>query len=500
MKLSFIALICLCCLQTFAQKFHVSLSESKAGYATYSTLTAPGGELIGIRKEEKNNGGMNWNKYRMTVTLVQYDKDMKVTKENKLSGGDNAYSAFYSSLQLIGNKIWFIYVAPGEKNDIGNIMAIEINPATLETSAPKVLAASDAMGVSVPLFNGMAAKKILFKKSPDQKRYMLLVGAAKEQFYLCTLDEQLNVVWDKKASIPGTAANKIQSAVIDNAGNIFVSYTGGNEDNGTADVMVFKQTGAPIHKVLRLADARPYETLLLLSKKGDSLHIAGTYFDKTDNIGGAFKSSIAIAGFKLSDVRKTPFPATIIERFANDDWGSTKGKRYGLYPQFSSELVETGEGICIVAEFRSMDMNATGIEHVGGILGIYFDGRQTSFFRIPKYRRNAGSSMGDSYYAVSAQGKLIVFYNDSEENLNQDIALKPASSTVYKNVMLVAAIVEPDGALKREKVIDLKDQNFLGIVESMKVLSPSAVQLRVQKVKGLGGAGNEQMLATITID
>ena len=56
MKLSFIALICLCCLQTFAQKFHVSLSESKAGYASYSTLTAPGGELVGIRKEEKNNG------------------------------------------------------------------------------------------------------------------------------------------------------------------------------------------------------------------------------------------------------------------------------------------------------------------------------------------------------------------------------------------------------------------------------------------------------------
>ncbi|SFW84978.1 hypothetical protein [Chitinophaga sancti] len=91
----------------------------------------------------------------MKVTLLRYDKDMKVTKENKLSGGNNAYSRIlYSSLEKIGDKIWFIYVELDEKNNIGNIMAIEINHQALETSTPKTLAASSSMELSLPMMGG----------------------------------------------------------------------------------------------------------------------------------------------------------------------------------------------------------------------------------------------------------------------------------------------------------------------------------------------------------
>jgi hypothetical protein len=265
--------------------------------------------------------------------------------------------------------------------------------------------------------------------------------------------------------------------------------------------VIFKQTGTPLHKTLHLVNARPSEVLLLPSKQKDSIYIAGTYFDQTDNLGGVFKSNITTTGFKLAAAKQSPFPSAIVEQFANDGWGSTRGKKYGIYPQFSSQLIETGEGISMVAEFRSEDMTTKAMyKFAGGILNIYFDNKQTSFSRIPKYRTSAGSTMGDSYFAFSSKGKMIIFYNDNEENLSRDIALKPLSATVYKNTVLVGAVIEADGTVKRTKVIDLKDQNFMGLVEDMKVISPSVVQIPVQKVKSLGGAGDQMMTATITIE
>ncbi|WP_106605340.1 hypothetical protein [Chitinophaga ginsengisoli] len=490
-------------MKTIAQQFHVSISDTEPGLFK---IALPGGGYVDIRKEDKNVSGMNWNKYRMTVTLIQYDKDMKVIKENKLSGGDNVYSSFYSSLEKIGDKIWFIYVEPASKNNIGNIMAVEVNPLTLEISQPKTLAASSSMELSLPLMNGMEFKKIIFKYSPDRKRVLLLVGAGKEQFYLSCLDEQLNVIWGKNETIAGITDKEILSEIIDNGGTIYVSYK--NDEKGDAkemaNIMVFKQTGTPLHKTLRIPNARPAEVVLLSSQQGDSIHIAGTYCDKTDNLAGVFKGTMATGNFKLTAVQKSPFPETFVEHLANDDWGNTKERKYGISPECSSQLVETGEGISMVTEFSKVDVTSSPSNKPfyisGDILNIYFDNKQTSFTRIPKYRVSTGSRMGASYYAFSAQGKTIIFYNDNEENLTRDITLKPLGSSVYKNVVLVAAVIEPDGTLKRQKVIDMKDEDFLALTEWMKVISPSVVKVPLQKVKFLGAPGNQSKMATITID
>ena len=501
MKLAVTLMICLCCMQTMAQQFHVSISDTELGP---SKIALPGGGYIDVRKEDKNVSGMNWNKYRMTVTLIQYDKDMKVIKENKLSGGNNVYNAnIYSSLEKIGDKIWFIYVEPAEKNNIGNIMAVEVNPLTLETSSPKTLAASTSMGLSLPLMAGLDAKKFVLKYSPDRKRVLLLVGAGKEQFYLSCLDDQLNVIWGKNETIAGITDKEIQSEIIDNGGTIYVGYKSDEKGdaNETANIVVFKQTGAPVHKTLRIPNARPAEVLLLSSKQGDSIHIAGTYSDKTDNLAGVFKAAMATGNLKLTAAEKSSFPTTLVEHFADDDWGNTKEKKYGISPELSSQLVETGEGISMVAEFNRVETPRNKPFYISGdILNIHFDNKQISFTRIPKYRVSTGSFMGSSYYAFSAQGKTIIFYNDNEENLTRDIDLKPVGSSNYKNVVLVAAVIEPDGTLKREKIIDMKDQDFLALTEWMKVISPSAVKVPLQKVKFLGAPGDQSKMATITID
>ncbi|WP_072364869.1 hypothetical protein [Chitinophaga sancti] len=75
-------------------------------------------------------------------------------------------------------------------------------------------------------------------------------------------------------------------------GKVYLSYPGG--------ISVFKQTDAPFHKPIRLTNATPAHVILLPSKQGDSIHIAGTYTDKGDNLGGVFKTTMT--NFKLYNI------------------------------------------------------------------------------------------------------------------------------------------------------------------------------------------------------
>ena len=445
---------------------------------------------------------MNWNRFRFAVTVKLYDKDMKMIKENKLSNGDNVYSGFYSALKKIGDNYWFIYVEPAEKSNIGNVMAVSIDPVTLATGTPKLLAAGSSMELSLPMVDGMSKLKFQFVTSPDQKHSLLLVGASKEQFYLARLDEQLNVVWGRKETIAGITDNNIQSNVIDNNGNIYLSYTEyiKNAPN-MGHIMIFKKTGAPVNKTVSL-NGTLKEVKLLASQKGDLIYIAGTFFEETENLAGAYKASMTTTDFKLSTIRRSAFTDSLVERFAKDAWGSTKSKKYGLYPQFTPVLIESGDGIVnMVAEFRTRVWGTRAAFDISGsILVVSFGNTTTTFVRIPKTRTSAGSTIGDSYAVISSQDKVIIFYNDVDKNINRDINLDPVGSDVYSNAVLVAAVIDQAGLVKREKVIDLKQKDFLAIGDRMNIVAPSVVQFPVYKIKNLGGIGNEMMTATVTID
>ena len=503
MRITLSAILCLLFLNTtFAQQFHVSLTEPTQTDFGFSALAAPNGGYIGIDRTAKNTGGLNWNRFRFTITAKLYDKDMKMIKENKLSDGNNVYSGFYSAFKKIGDTYWLIYVESAEKSNIGNVMAVSIDPVTLATGTPKLLAAAGSMELSLPMVDGMSKLTFQFVVSPDQKHSLLLVGASKEQFYLARLDEQLNVVWGRKESIAGITDHNIQSSVIDNNGNIYLSYTEyiKNAPN-MGHIMIFKKTGAPVNKTVSL-NGTLKEVKLLASKKGDLIYIAGTFFEETENLAGAYKASMTTADFKLSTVRRSAFTDSLVDQFAKDSWGNTKAKKYGLYPQFNAELIESGDGIVnLVAEFRTQVSGTRAVFYISGsILVVSFGNTTTSFARIPKTRTSAGSTIGDSYAFISAQDKIIIFYNDVEKNISRDINLTPVGSDVYTNAVLVAAIIDRDGLVKREKVLDLKQKDFLAIGDRMNMLAPAVVQFPVYKIKNLGGIGNDMMLATVTID
>jgi len=48
------------------------------------------------------------------------------------------------------------------------------------------------------------------------------------------------------------------------------------------------------------------------------------------------------------------------------------------------------------------------------------------------------------------QDKVIVFYDDNDDNLKKGITESPSNSNVYKNLVLVAAIIERDGTVNEK--------------------------------------------------
>jgi hypothetical protein len=313
-------------------------------------------------------------------------------------------------------------------------------------------------------------------------------------------------MWGRKESIPGTTDTDIQSAVIDNAGIVYLSYTSTSKEDekNKGHIMIFQKAISPIHKSFTLANARPKEVILLPSKNGYAIHVAGTYFEQGKNMAGAFNGTITIPEFTLSDIKKAPFTTTIVTSLQADGWGNPEVKDYGLFPNYTPTLMESENGVLdMVGEFEQVIRRPEGSifgHRSGSILNVNFGKDNPSFSRIPKVRHSAGSTIGSSFYSFFAQDKIIIFYNDKEKNLNRKIELGPLRSDVYKNVVLVAAVIDSTGAVDRKKIIDLQDENFMAVMERSTILSPSVVQVPVAKIKGLGGTANKSLIATITIE
>lgn len=158
---------CLIGTALLAQQINATLSEPMIA-GNISRIPCENGYLS-MDFDLNNVHGSNWNKYRIKAAVILYDKKMVAQNGVELGGGKHAFSHFYYSFEKIGGKYWFIYVEPAPGNNIGSIMAVDIDPVTLKVSIPKTLASTSSMELTLPVFDGLAMKNIRFAYSPDRK-------------------------------------------------------------------------------------------------------------------------------------------------------------------------------------------------------------------------------------------------------------------------------------------------------------------------------------------
>lgn|GEM_PF-5621113 len=507
---------------SFAQQINVTVSKELQAQVSGDGTVKAGNHFIKYRTIGSTNHlsyGFGWNKVRLGIEVVQYDSNMTELQKKSLSDGDRVYGPFFTDIQKINGKVYIIYHEVQEKNTVGNIMAVKIEPETMETEAPKIIGSITATEYKLKFSESLQnSLKYFFVSSPDTKRNVVMLTTGDSRCFISVLDENMNVLWSRLQDLAQFGDYEFKSVNIDNSGNVYVAYKlyGSKDDvsNSKNRIAIIREKGKPTDLILNLKTVTASDLQVLPSKDNSFVHVAGTYMDNSNFafIKGVFYTRLNTANFKLDEIKTTAFPRELISRFEKDGWAESKGNSSGLRRQFTPRFFEKGDGVLdMIAEFRSVstvtEIRSDNTRRIkgyynfsGDILNVSFETNEPVFSRIPKYRRSAESMIGDSYTAIPFQNKVIIFYDDNDDNLKKVITESPSNSNVYKNLVLVAAIVEPDGTVTRKLVLDMKDENYLAVTESMIKDGSGKMLIPLQKIKALGGLANNMRWASIEIN
>ena len=390
-----------------------------------------------------------------------------------------------------------------EKKDEIKIMVVEVDMASFTVGTPKELMTIEQKNVG--LFQGMdlmTSFRFAIAVSPDHsKRAIFWCSGLNNKLFISVFGENLTKTRSIIETIKGTEKFYLSNTCIDNTGNVFAAYGYTGSPRSFSHLLIYKNEGQTVDMEIKPDQGEIYGPFIALSETGDVLHICGLLKETTENLSGAFSQTLNTSTFQMGPRKKTAFPAALVEQFDNDGWGNTKAKKYGIAPQVNLQPIVLGDGtLDLVGEFRRSETTTRAQYDISGdLLNVHFTNAGAVFSRIPKARVSAGSTVGDSFHPFAFKDQLILFYNDHDANLKQDITKSASRSDNYKNSVLVAATMAADGTVKRQVVADLNKENHLAIIESMRKLSPSSLSVPFRKVKGLGGVADDFRIGTIDI-
>jgi len=497
-------------LASSAQKFTVTTSEPVT-FTPHSQVIRYGNQYISMEQSDPilhTSFKFNLHKYKFHYKLYQQDKSMQLVKEVKLNNGDRVYGPFSSILKKIHQKLYFVYFNIDVDTDEGpiHLMAAEVDTVSLGLLPPTELITIDFKDSksrftwgNIDLYD-----KLYIEQSPDHAHTLVSWSSGIDNLYFYSvLDAGLKPVWSKKGSIESVDKIRLEGSCIDNKAKVYVALKGLLKDDLENGHVVFgSQKGADKDVVINITDAKASGINLVVAANEDMVKVTGTYkTGKSPTLFGVYYTSIKGGDTRFGKIQTTPFTDELLKELKHDEWSNLKEKYLGVYDKINMAAYEHKNGnIDMVGMFRGRNFIGTNSTIVtGDILCTHFSNGKATFSRIPKFRQSAGSTIGDSYSWLVRNNETIIFYNDNEKNLLKDLKDDASNSNVYKDVVLVAATIADGQVAKREKVIDLKDDNYMAVPDWMVPTATEKLLVPILKVKGLGGIGKESRFAIISL-
>jgi hypothetical protein len=473
------------------------------------------------------------------VTLIKYDESLKLVKENDLSASPVNFAAFEPTIESINGREYLVYYEPQQNEEDGIILkAVEIDITTLSMGQAKDLfkiQIDTKVGVN-KLMNIMTDKKLRIMNSPDKSKTMFLFeNGIDNSFSSAVVDKDFNLLWTKASLIDIPENIIITSACVDNAGTVYTGYKiEFKKGRITGHILITNQSNREKDIVISEEDYM-YQILVLPSGKQNRINVVGTCFGETDYISGVFSASINTNDFKLSGFKRTDFDGQFIDLFDQDGLAYTKKNKFGLYPS-RMRIYEMEDGtIGMIGEIKrtkttseshqniSGSYNSTSTKTIfsGSILNACFKKDKVVFSRVPKSRetsqtigvssvgflpdtydndlRFSSFSAGDGIFALPYKNDVFVFYCDTEDNLKKSLTEMPSVSDKVKNLILVAASISNDGNVKREMLIDLKDEDFLAFPIGIKYITPTSLLIPIRRITNAGKVKDDFRWANINV-
>ena len=332
MKQFILALACFISVKGFSQ-ISLAYSGQIGTFSPQTFMPANDGGYISFKTVSADIKGKSWNTYRKSVSFVKYDKDFKLVNEIKMTASGGICSGVYFEMKKAGNKFWFIYLEPMENNDVGNIMAVEVDPVNLQQKEAKTLAASTSINHTLRDYRYTMYFDFLCGASPSGKYIYLCIQLSDDDNYLACFDENMKSLWaGKNKRVDG----EICSAEVDDAGYL---YMGIRPKKGSLSCSVFSPSGQVSSTDVNLAAGKVRDIIFHPAKGSEQIIVTGTYMED-DNCTGVYKGVLNKKG-ETTNVVATAFPKNIVESMGMEGFASTKSKKFGVHPAFCSAAVRS---------------------------------------------------------------------------------------------------------------------------------------------------------------
>jgi hypothetical protein len=423
-------------------------------FESSQVLEVPGGGFVGLRTIQKGRAmttySSRWNEY----VLYRYNSNMVKEKEVEF-GSKKEFGAYYSEFFVFGGKLWLVNLLPVDDFKGGSLVAIEINPQTLELSEPRVLISAEehqlksgAVGARGYTFN------VHSSISPDRQRISFMIINHKSKFSIGVFDGGLERKWYQNPELDKLDRNWMQSLVVNNAGEVALGYTHRNDGY----VTILKEKPNPTWCDMPVKDMGVNMVGLLVDEAGSKIHITGGYVDGSYNCVGIYQGSINMQTGTMDPFTKHKFPERLVEQLADDDLASTKDRKYGVNRFWGTQFFYTADKVPdLLIEFNegatpSANSRTPAMVHSRNLLNVRFASDGLVFTRVPKYTIFTMGDFSRGYHLQIEADRLLVLYYDSEDNLKQDVTSQKAKYVRIDKTRLVAALIGYDGSLTRQPI------------------------------------------------
>lgn len=432
------------------------------------------------------------NMYYFGMELLKLNSQLTTIKTNALAAGKHLYTVSTDALQKINGKIYYVYfdVAPG--NTLGNMMAAEVDTATLELGEPKSIANLQDYSVKIKLTErGRYDFEHYFALSADTKKTATIVCPGSGKFFISVADENRNILWSKESNFPVKYDAYIESVAVDNNGNVYITYSERDKNigpTGQTHIYVAHAKAQASDIVAGTANVLFRKLLLVPSKDGRNIH-AVAWYHQTDwrCIRGVFRGDISTANFTLGNTIAAPFDDSITLRMARDGMGYKDASGVGIYGQVVVNAFEMEDGSVNISGQPYTYADTYKIIF-GSVINARVSTKGAVFARIPRQGLEESGNTGNTYFSGQYKDKVIIVYNDITDNLKRDIGAPAKQYKGYHDLVVVAAVISADGTVTRQVVADFSKDDYLAFTQSIYQVSAGNILIPLCRTGPHGGA------------
>jgi hypothetical protein len=526
-KLFFYSMFLIAVSSATAQKVTIAWGEEgKKELTFWNFLKGQGTDMIKLCLDAK------LFKKKVTPVLTRYDDKLTVQAESAISVDED--NIVFNNLFSVKGKIFLITTQYDKETKTTTYFAQAMNIQTLNPEGKVInLGAFDAVKKSSQSSVGFelsadSTKVLMFGTAPYDKK-------ANQKYYMAVLDNNMKKLWDKSVELPYLDKYiTLQDELVTNDGRVVVMLKHYDQEV-TKETVKVDGNKVPSYKTKMLlydqANDKPVEYLLdlndkfvhslqLVSDNTADIVLFGLYKEKHDgHITGFFTATFDKKTNKTSVTNLNKFPDDLVAQIRIDKQGSDKEKDPGLDGSFKLRGVEerANGSKDFVLEYYS-EIFYPGSYTFGGLNGgssytpphwdyNYGDiidinlqkNGKTIIGRIPKMQESTNVNAFSNFKLLPYKDKLLVFYNDDDDNINRDINKKPDALSRFNKSDFVMGTFDSNGNVTRDILFKNKDNKLTTATRECVQLDKNRIGLYAQKFAGMFSAAKD-MVGIMTIE